>query len=103
LSNSVPSVKLFRALFCPLPGTRLSAKSSPAVLPDRFMIVPFGFGLPRYQAQSWIGIHFATKDAGSPRPPSRLGTGPPLTRNRCVHSCWFTRRPHFAASGKARR
>ena len=49
LSNSGTVVKLFlNLLFCPLPGTRLSPKSSPAVEPVRFIIVPFGFGLPRY-------------------------------------------------------
>ena len=49
LSNSGTVVKLFlNLLFCPLPRTRLSPKSSPAVEPVRFIIVPFGFGLPRY-------------------------------------------------------
>ncbi len=49
LSNSGTVVKLIlNLLFCPLPGTRLSPKSSPAVRPVRFIIVPFGFGLPRY-------------------------------------------------------
>jgi hypothetical protein len=47
LSNSGFSVKHSGTL-CPSPGTRLSLKSILARAPDRFMIVPFGFGLPGY-------------------------------------------------------
>ena len=67
----------------------------------RFIIVPFGFGLPRYQAQSRTLVRLATKDAGSPRPPSRRGRG---FRSRLLlvpfTPSW---RPSCPASGTARR
>ncbi len=36
-------------------------------------MVPFGFGLPRYEAQSRTFVRLAARSAGSPRPSSRRG------------------------------
>ena len=60
------------------PGTRLSAKSSPAGPPGRFMIVPFGFGLPRYYDAIANGCPLSNQTNGIASAIVPVGTGLPL-------------------------
>ncbi len=104
LSNSGTVVKLFLNPFCPLPGTRLSPKSSPAARPARFIIVPLCLRPPKVldamadscpSCNQRGGIALAIVPAGDEG--SALG---------CGTVCRFspvTPSPPFVASGRPRR